>query len=170
MLLGLGFPFIARKIKLYKVQKMKEKFFKQNHGLLLQQLISQKADIGERMLITLAYLEKATDNFDKTGEIGGGGHGVVYKSILDLHVVAIKKSKIAVQKEIDEFINEVAILSQINHRNMVKLLGCCLETEVPLLVYEFFSNGTLYHHLHVEGPVSLSWDDRIRIALEVVQL
>ncbi|XP_047047688.1 wall-associated receptor kinase 2-like [Lolium rigidum] len=171
LLLVLGAIFAIRKLKHHRAKVLKHKFFRENRGHLLQQLVSQKADIAERMIIPLVELEKATNNFDKAREIAGGGHGMVYKGIMsDQHVVAIKKSKVTIRREIDEFINEVAILSQINHVNVVKLFGCCLETEVPLLVYEFISNGTLYDHLHVEEPkASLPWVDRLRIATETAR-
>lgn len=80
LLIALGGPYIMRKVKLQKVKKMKQINFKKNHGLLLEQLISHNTDIGERMIITLRDIEKATDNFDRARVIiGGGGHGVVFK-------------------------------------------------------------------------------------------
>ncbi|KAJ0763384.1 putative protein kinase RLK-Pelle-RLCK-IV family [Helianthus annuus] len=125
---------------------LKAIFFKRNGGLLLQQQMSSGDDgnVEKTKLFTSKELENATDHFSDNQILGQGGQGTVYKGMLtDGNIVAVKMSKIKDESEIEQFINELVILSQINHRNVVKLHGCCLETEVPLLVYEFIPNGTL---------------------------
>ena len=88
--------------------------------------------------------------------------------LTDERIVAVKKSMIVEESQIEHFINEIVILSQINHRNIVGLLGCCLETEVPSLVYEYISNGTLYQLIHSQDTdFPFSWEMRLQIAIEV---
>ncbi|XP_042486067.1 putative wall-associated receptor kinase-like 16 [Macadamia integrifolia] len=152
-----------------KVEKLKKKFFKQNGGFLLkQQLSSREGPVETAKIFTEEELKQATNNYAQNQILGRGGYGTVYKGILPDHrIVAIKKSKVVDESQIEQFINEVVILSQINHRNVVKLLGCCLESEVPILVYEFVTNNTLFHHIHGKGSNSpISWDNRLRIAAE----
>ncbi|XXG44203.1 hypothetical protein AAC387_Pa01g4068 [Persea americana] len=151
-----------------KISKLKEKFFQQNGGMLLQQKISSHRAEAFK-IFTAEELKRATDNYNVNKVLGQGGFGIVYKGVLpNNRIVAIKKSKVVDTSQIEQFVNEVDILSQINHRNVVKLLGCCLEAEVPLLVYEFVSNGTLSHHIHDTDDVPfMSLRDRLRIAEEI---
>ncbi|XAR62872.1 Non-specific serine/threonine protein kinase, partial [Bertholletia excelsa] len=149
--------------------KLKEKFFKQNGGLMLQQLLHEQERSNQQVtrIFTSKELQEATKNYDSNTIVGRGGNGTVYKGILaDSSVVAIKKSnKMVDENQVEQFVNELVVLSQINHRNVVKVLGCCLETQVPLLVYEFISNGTLFEHIHKQTG-TLSWETRLQIAVE----
>ncbi|XP_048544657.1 wall-associated receptor kinase 3-like isoform X2 [Triticum urartu] len=150
-----------------KLAEEKERFFDQNGGqILYQQIMSKQVDTLR--IFTQEDLKKATNDFDESRELGKGGHGTVYKGILkDNRVVAVKRSKIMNVEQTDEFVQEIIILSQTNHRNVVRLLGCCLEVEVPILVYEFISNGTLFEFIHgSHGSPPPSLDTRLRIAQE----
>ncbi|PIA65118.1 hypothetical protein AQUCO_00100544v1 [Aquilegia coerulea] len=176
--LGFGFLFLLVggswlyfSIKKRKLIQLKEKFFQKNGGLLLkQQISSHEGGVELTKIFTAEELKLATNNYDQGRILGQGGYGTVYKGVLpDLRIVAIKKSKVVDKSQLSQFINEVVILTQINHRNVVKLLGCCLESELPLLVYEFVSNGTLSQLLQKKSGTmsSLSWEDRLRIGAEI---
>ncbi|KAL8509217.1 hypothetical protein ACS0TY_016412 [Phlomoides rotata] len=165
----IGMTWLYFGIKRRNLARMREKFFRQNGGLLLKQQKSYiEGGVESTKIFSAEELEKATNRYAEDRVLGRGGYGTVYKGILsDERVVAIKKSRIMDESQIEPFINEVIILTQINHRNVVKLQGCCLETEIPLLVYEYISNGTLDEHIHNKGGTSwLPWEDRLRIAAE----
>ena len=91
--------------------------------------------------------------------------------LVDERIVAIKKCNTVDEGYLEQFVNEIIILSQISHGNVVKILECCLETKVPLLVYEFIPNGTLFQYIHEENEESplLTWYMRLRIVTEVVK-
>ncbi|KAK8552311.1 hypothetical protein V6N12_040912 [Hibiscus sabdariffa] len=175
--IGLGLLFLLagvwwlyKKLERRKNIIQKEKFFKKNGGLLFQKkLSSNEGGLDKAKLFTSKELETATDQYNENRILGRGGQGMVYKGMLqDGRIVAVKKSKTVNEEYLEQFINEIVILSQIDHRNVVKLLGCCLETEVPLLVYEFIPNGTLSHFIHDQNEeYPRSWNMRLRIAAEV---
>ncbi|XP_009392075.2 putative wall-associated receptor kinase-like 16 [Musa acuminata AAA Group] len=149
-----------------KLLREKDKFFHQNGGLRLYEEIRSK-QIDTVKIYTKEDIEKATVNFDKSRELGRGGHGTVYKGNLDDgREVAIKRSKVVTEDQSEEFVREMIILSQINHKNIVRLLGCCLEVEIPMLVYEFIPNGTLFEFIHDNDGKLIPLTIRLRIARE----
>ncbi|KAF2618126.1 hypothetical protein F2Q68_00040994 [Brassica cretica] len=161
---------VQQRMKHRKIAELRQKFFEQNGGgMLIQRLSGPGTPNANVKIFTKESMKTSTNGYDKSRILGQGGQGTVYKGILpDNSIVAVKKARLGDNSQVEQFINEVLVLSQINHRNVVKLLGCCLETEVPLLVYEFINSGTFFDHLHgsLFGP-SLTWEQRLRIAVEI---
>ncbi|KAJ4806953.1 Wall-associated kinase family protein [Rhynchospora pubera] len=161
--LGLGMYVIHEKIKLSKVEK---KYFQEHGGRILLEKIQSDQGFGFT-IFTKQQVEKATNFFDSANIIGHGGQGTVYRGTLRGQMVAIKKCKIVDESKKKEFGKEMVILSQINHKNIVKLIGCCLEVEIPMLIYEFIPNGTLFHYIHGKNQeTNISLSTRLKIAYE----
>ncbi|CAN6382122.1 unnamed protein product [Urochloa humidicola] len=139
-----------------KKQKQR-KIFNKNGGKILK-------DMGIN-IFTECELKKVTDGYKKV--IGEGAFGKVYKGTINGVIqVAVKcsftRSKAPCH---DEFRNEIIFQFRINHANVVRLIGCCLEADVPKLVFEFVPNGSLYDLLHVRRDQGLSLRMRLHIAI-----
>lgn len=155
----------------------KEEYFIKNGGILLEKRIalSQGQDTGAGQVKTLSAIdvENATNCYDPNIVLGISvdGPGIVYKGILEDRVVALWVPwKLKPNPETTNlFITEASTRMVMNHENIVKLYGCCLETCIPILVYEFFPNQGLYQHLHGEVAFSksLKWADCLRVATDV---
>ncbi|KAG8088002.1 hypothetical protein GUJ93_ZPchr0010g9690 [Zizania palustris] len=140
-------------------RKMNE-YFKKNGGSILKKVENIK-------IFDKDELNKITRNNSEV--LGQGGFGKVYKGILtDNTMVAVKASIEVNDARKEDFTNEVIIQSQMIHTNIIKLLGCCLEVDVPMLVYEFAANGNLQDILHSDSShrVPLPLELRLDIAIE----
>ncbi|XP_059439287.1 G-type lectin S-receptor-like serine/threonine-protein kinase At1g11330 [Corylus avellana] len=95
-------------------------------------------------LFNLQELASATNNFHLSNKLGQGGFGPVYRGkLLDGQDIAVKRLSKASGQGLEEFMNEVVVISKLQHRNLVRLLGCCVEGEEKMLVYEYMPNKSL---------------------------
>ncbi|KAL6960968.1 non-specific serine,threonine protein kinase [Sarracenia purpurea var. burkii] len=115
-------------------------------------------------------LEEATDTFNPSRELGDGGFGrVYYGKLQDGRKVAVKRLYENNFKRVEQFINEIEILTRLRHENLVTLYGCTSKrSRELLLVYEYIPNGTVADHLHGKRANSglLSWPIRLNVAVE----
>lgn len=135
--------------------------------------ILDRASSGEYFgvpLFSYAQLKEVTNNFDHTQELGDGGFGTVYYGKLpDGREVAVKRLYEHNWRRVEQFMNEVKILTRLRHKNLVSLYGCTSRhSRELLLVYEYISNGTVACHLHggLAKPGLLPWPTRMKIAIE----
>ncbi|KAK4421283.1 G-type lectin S-receptor-like serine/threonine-protein kinase [Sesamum alatum] len=105
---------------------------------------SEKVNLEELPLFTFETLSNATNQFDEDNMLGKGGFGPVYKGKLaNGKEIAVKRLSAASGQGMEEFMNEVIVISKLQHRNLVRLLGCCVDKEEKMLVYEYMPNKSL---------------------------
>uniref|UniRef100_A0A803R797 Receptor-like serine/threonine-protein kinase n=2 Tax=Cannabis sativa TaxID=3483 RepID=A0A803R797_CANSA len=146
-------------------------FLRQKNGSRRSKKISSLKNMPDLNLRSFAYqeLEEATNEFRE--ELGRGAFGTVYKGMLDMDssviVIAVKKLNFVVPETEKEFKNEVNVIAQTHHKNLVRLIGYCNDGQNRLLVYEYLQNGTLAKF--VFGDLKPNWKQRAGIALDIAK-
>ncbi|PNX73071.1 G-type lectin S-receptor-like serine/threonine-protein kinase [Trifolium pratense] len=116
-------------------------------------------------LLNLSTIIIATDNFSEKNKIGEGGFGPVYLGKLGSGLeIAVKRLSQSSKQGMREFINEVKVIANVQYRNLVKLIGCCIQRHEKLLVYEYMSNGSLDYFIFDRTKSRLlDWPKRFQI-------
>ncbi|CAM0902819.1 unnamed protein product [Alopecurus aequalis] len=126
--------------------------------------------VGRPNVLSYGELRSATENFSSNNLLGQGGYGSVFKGKLtDGRFVAVKQLSETSHQGKKEFATEIETISRVQHRNLVKLHGCCLEGNKPLLVYEYLENGSLDRALFGKGKSNLDWSTRFEICLGIAR-
>ncbi|KAK7324508.1 hypothetical protein VNO77_28112 [Canavalia gladiata] len=123
-------------------------------------------------IFTLRQIKAATNNFDDANKIGEGGFGPVYKGCLsDGTLIAVKQLSSKSKQGNREFLNEIGMISALQHPYLVKLYGCCVEGDQLLLVYEYMENNSLARALFgpEEQQIRLDWPTRYKICVGIAR-
>ncbi|XP_039170940.1 G-type lectin S-receptor-like serine/threonine-protein kinase SD1-1 isoform X1 [Eucalyptus grandis] len=133
-------------------------------------LQSQKEDI-DLPLYDFSTIAVATGHFSLTNMIGAGGFGSVYKGNLSMgQEIAVKRLSKGSRQGLEEFMNEVLLIAKLQHRNLVGLLGCCIEGEERMLIYEYMPNKSLdYFIFDDDRSFLLAWKSRFDIVLGIAR-
>jgi len=126
---------------------------------------------SEFSLYDFSQIADATDNFSTENKLGEGGFGPVYKGVFpDGQDLAIKRLSARSRQGLLEFKNEIQVIAKLQHRNLVRLLGCCIHEEEKMLIYEYLPNKSLDHFIFdpIRGA-SLKWKRRIKIVEGIAQ-
>ncbi|KFK35729.1 hypothetical protein AALP_AA4G029100 [Arabis alpina] len=121
---------------------------------------------------TLKQIKRATNNFDPENKIGEGGFGPVYKGVLaDGTTIAVKQLSSKSKQGNREFVTEIGMISALQHPNLVKLYGCCIEGKELLLVYEYLENNSLARALFgsEKQRLHLDWPTRNKICIGIAK-
>ncbi|THG15949.1 hypothetical protein TEA_029908 [Camellia sinensis var. sinensis] len=126
---------------------------------------------GELLSFSLRSILAATDNFSEVKQLGEGGYGPVYKGNLPVvQEVAIKKLSKKSLQGTEEFMNELKLIAKLQHQNLVRLWGCCVEQEEKILIYEYMCNGSLDKLLFCPSEqANLDWSKQFRIIEGIAQ-
>ncbi|ESW15178.1 hypothetical protein PHAVU_007G050600 [Phaseolus vulgaris] len=125
----------------------------------------------ESLQFDLATIEAATNRFSDENKIGQGGFGVVYKGVLpDGQEIAVKRLSVTSLQGAVEFRNEAALVAKLQHRNLVRLLGFCLEGQEKILIYEYIPNKSLDYFLFDSiKQRELDWSKRYKIIVGIAR-
>ncbi|XP_059279502.1 G-type lectin S-receptor-like serine/threonine-protein kinase At4g27290 [Lycium ferocissimum] len=143
--------YIRQKKKKNKKKKEEEdqnqQRFSEGRGMRSSEMVyinESKDDDLDLPLFDFATILDATNNFSLNKKLGEGGFGPVYKGVLkDGQEIAVKRLSRYSAQGTDEFKNEVIFIAKLQHRNLVKLLGCCIQAEEKMLIYEYMPNNSL---------------------------
>ncbi|MED6180578.1 hypothetical protein PIB30_011339 [Stylosanthes scabra] len=134
MLLCIGYFYLGRKLK--------------KRRLRIRKNLGPDMTASESLQFDLATVQFATNNFCEGSRVGKGGYGEVYKGILPSgEEIAVKRLSRNSGQGVEEFKNEVLLIAKLQHRNLVRLMGFCLEDQESILIYEYVPNKSLDHFL-----------------------